>query len=81
MIDQDYQHDTNFGKIKRIPYLPLQEFLKKHGVSVNIVSPEFEVEKLKEAAIKVENSSRKRGATKQIREVQELFDFDSTEDE
>jgi hypothetical protein len=27
-----YNEDTNFGKLKRIPYAPLQEFLKKHGV-------------------------------------------------
>ena len=29
----DYNEDTNFGKLKRIPYKPLQEFLKKHGAS------------------------------------------------
>lgn len=28
---KDYNEDTNFGKLKRIPYQPLQEFLKKHG--------------------------------------------------
>ena len=26
-----YNEDTNFGKLKRIPYAPLQEFMKKHG--------------------------------------------------
>jgi hypothetical protein len=28
---KDYNEDTNFGKLKRIPYRPLQVFLKKHG--------------------------------------------------
>lgn len=28
---RDYNEDTNFGKLKRVPYKPLQEFLKKHG--------------------------------------------------
>lgn len=28
---KDLNEDTNFGKLKRIPYKPLQEFLKKHG--------------------------------------------------
>jgi hypothetical protein len=79
LIDEDYQHDTNFGKMKRIPYLPLQLFLKKHGVSVNIVSAEREVETLKEAVARANNSSRKRGSTKQIREVQEIFDLDPSE--
>lgn len=27
-----YNEDTNFGKLKRIPYVPLQEFLRKHGL-------------------------------------------------
>lgn len=27
----DFNEDTNFGKLKRIPYRPLQEFLKLHG--------------------------------------------------
>lgn len=29
----DYNEDTNFGKMKRIPYKNLQFFLKKHGCS------------------------------------------------
>lgn len=28
--EADYEKDTNFGKLKRIPYPPLQTFLKKH---------------------------------------------------
>ncbi len=28
---KDYNEDTNFGKLKRIPYKPLQSFLKHHG--------------------------------------------------
>jgi hypothetical protein len=28
---RDFNEDTNFGKLKRIPYKPLQLFLKKHG--------------------------------------------------
>lgn len=27
---RDYNEDTNFGKLKRIPYAPLQNFLRKH---------------------------------------------------
>jgi hypothetical protein len=27
----DLNEDTNFGKLKRIPYKPLQEYLRKHG--------------------------------------------------
>ena len=30
---KDYNEDTNFGKLKRIPYEPLQRFLKKNGAS------------------------------------------------
>ena len=29
----DFNEDTNFGKMKRIPYQPLQRFLKKHGAT------------------------------------------------
>jgi len=29
LTDADYEKDTNFGKLKRTPYPPLQEFLKK----------------------------------------------------
>mgnify|MGYP000742252789 CR=1 FL=1 len=28
---KDFNEDTNFGKLKRIPYKPLQKFLKQHG--------------------------------------------------
>jgi hypothetical protein len=28
--NSDYEKDTNFGKLKRIPYPPLQEFMRKH---------------------------------------------------
>lgn len=31
--DSDFEKDTNFGKLKRIPYAPLSEFLKKHRVN------------------------------------------------
>jgi hypothetical protein len=30
---RDFNEDTNFGKLKRIPYKQLQLFLKKHGAS------------------------------------------------
>ena len=30
---KDFNEDTNFGKLKRVPYKPLQLFLKKHGAS------------------------------------------------
>ena len=30
---RDFNEDTNFGKLKRVPYQPLQAFLKKHGAS------------------------------------------------
>ncbi len=33
---KDYNEDTNFGKLKRIPYEPLQLFLKKHGANYAI---------------------------------------------
>ena len=29
--ESDFEKDTNFGKLKRIPYAPLQEFMRKHG--------------------------------------------------
>jgi len=29
--NSDFEKDTNFGKLKRIPYPPLQEFMRKHG--------------------------------------------------
>lgn len=31
--EKDFNEDTNFGKLKRIPFKPLQEFLKKHGAT------------------------------------------------
>jgi len=31
LSDSDYEKDTNFGKLKRIPYPPLQAFMRKHG--------------------------------------------------
>ncbi len=31
--NKDYNEDTNFGKLKRIPYKPLQLFLKEHNAS------------------------------------------------
>lgn len=30
---KDFNEDTNFGKLKRIPFKPLQEFLKRHGAT------------------------------------------------
>jgi hypothetical protein len=30
LTDRDYEKDTNFGKLKRIPYKPLQDFVSKH---------------------------------------------------
>jgi len=27
----DFEKDTNFGKLKRIPYPPLQDFMRRHG--------------------------------------------------
>ena len=30
---KDLNEDTNFGKLKRVPYKPLQLFLKKHGAT------------------------------------------------
>lgn len=29
--DSDFEKDTNFGKLKRIPYAPLQDFMRRHG--------------------------------------------------
>lgn len=29
--ESDFEKDTNFGKLKRIPYPPLQDFLRKYG--------------------------------------------------
>ena len=31
LTDGDHEKDTNFGKLKRIPYPPLQAFMRKHG--------------------------------------------------
>ncbi|KEO82864.1 hypothetical protein [Tumebacillus flagellatus] len=31
--NRDYNEDTNFGKLNRIPYKPLQAFLKKHKIN------------------------------------------------
>jgi hypothetical protein len=31
LTDSDFEKDTNFGKLKRIPYEPLQAFMRKHG--------------------------------------------------
>ncbi len=34
---KDFNEDTNFGKLKRIPYKPLQDFIKKcQRISVGI---------------------------------------------
>lgn len=32
---KDYNEDTNFGKLKRIPYPPLEEFLRKHQIQID----------------------------------------------
>lgn len=31
LVDSDYEKDTNFGKLKRIPCSLLQDFMRKHG--------------------------------------------------
>ncbi len=31
LSESDFEKDTNFGKLKRIPYPPLQDFMRKHG--------------------------------------------------
>ena len=31
LTDADFEKDTNFGKLKRIPFPPLQDFMRKHG--------------------------------------------------
>jgi hypothetical protein len=31
LTPDDYEKDTNFGKLNRIPYQPLQDFMRKHG--------------------------------------------------
>ena len=31
LTDQDFEKDTNFGKLNRIPHPPLAAFLQKHG--------------------------------------------------
>lgn len=31
LTSADFEKDTNFGKLKRIPYPPLREFMRKHG--------------------------------------------------
>jgi hypothetical protein len=31
LAESDFEKDTNFGKLKRIPYGPLQDFMRKHG--------------------------------------------------
>lgn len=31
LTNGDFEKDTNFGKLKRIPYEPLQAFMRKHG--------------------------------------------------
>lgn len=33
--DSDFEKDTNFGKLKRIPYEPLQDFMRKQGAVGN----------------------------------------------
>jgi hypothetical protein len=32
----DFNEDTNFGKLKRIPYVPLQEFLRDNGADYSV---------------------------------------------
>jgi hypothetical protein len=50
----DFNEDTNFGKLARIPYKPLSDFLRKHGWKAEpnaVVSDPFDkaVEALEEA--------------------------------
>jgi hypothetical protein len=55
---KDFNEDTNFGKLKRIPYPPLQNFLKKYRLTVEAetaptlleVTEELKEEQLDEAA-------------------------------
>lgn len=53
---KDFNEDTNFGKLKRIPYAALQAFLSKHRLTADEESPslfevaeELETEQLDEA--------------------------------
>ena len=41
---KDFNEDTNFGKLKRVPYNPLQEFLRKHRAIDNEEDEEPEEE-------------------------------------
>jgi len=43
LTDGDFEKDTNFGKLKRIPYPPLQEFLRKRGAIGNGEANEDEI--------------------------------------
>jgi hypothetical protein len=54
---KDFNEDTNFGKLKRIPYTALQAFLSKHRLTADEASPslfevteELETEQLDEPA-------------------------------
>ena len=39
---KDFNEDTNFGKLHRIPYISLQEFLAKNGISSVSLSSDSE---------------------------------------
>ncbi|HAX98053.1 MAG TPA: hypothetical protein DCY12_03990 [Candidatus Atribacteria bacterium] len=38
LSDSDYEKDTNFGKLKRIPYPPLEAYLKKHKICLKKIN-------------------------------------------
>ncbi|BAU10870.1 hypothetical protein LEP3755_13620 [Leptolyngbya sp. NIES-3755] len=44
LSDSDYQKDTNFGKLKRIPYEPLQRFMLRHGIVASLDEEQLDLE-------------------------------------
>ncbi len=34
LSDEDYAKDTNFGKLNRVPHLPLEQFLRQYGIRI-----------------------------------------------
>lgn len=56
---KDYNEDTNFGKLRRIPHEPLQRFLERHRGKGDVPEETFgeAVEEMKERLDELEDQT------------------------
>lgn len=55
---KDFNKDTNFGKLKRIPHQPLQEFLAKHRLTGRAAKKAKKLSKVLEEMRKIDDEQQ-----------------------